>query len=52
MNMRKIGVHGYIPCYTRTSITDALHENAGFRTDYEILSQKVAAGIILRSKGL
>ena len=52
MNMRKIGVHGCIPCYTRTSITDALHENAGFRTDYEILSQKVAAGIIRRSKGL
>ena len=52
MNMRKIGVHGYIPCYTRTSITDALHENAGFRTDYEILSPKVAAGIIRRSKGL
>ena len=22
--------------YTRTSITDVLHENAGFRTDYEI----------------
>lgn len=27
---------GYIPAYTRTDITDALHENAGFRTDYEI----------------
>ena len=52
MNMRKIDVHGCIPCYTRTSITDALHENAGFRTDYEILSPKVAAGIIRRSKGL
>lgn len=52
MNMRKIGVHGCIPCYTRTSITDALHKNAGFRTDYEILSPKVAAGIIRRSKGL
>ena len=50
--MRKIGVHGCIPCYTRPSITDALHENAGFRTDYEILSPKVAAGIIRRSKGL
>ena len=30
---------GYIPAYTRTDVTDALHENAGFRTDYEILSE-------------
>lgn len=52
MNMRKIGEQGYIPCYTRNSITDALHENAGFRTDYEIISEKTMAGIIRRSKGL
>ena len=29
---------GYIPSYTRTDITDALHETSGFRTDYEIIS--------------
>lgn len=29
---------GYIPAYTRTDLTDALHETAGFRTDYEIIS--------------
>lgn len=29
---------GYIPVYTRTDLTDALHETAGFRTDYEIIS--------------
>lgn len=29
---------GYMPSYTRTDLTDALHEVAGFRTDYEILT--------------
>ena len=27
---------GYTPAYTRTDLTDALHEAFGFRTDYEI----------------
>lgn len=39
MNMQSPGNgQGYIPAYTRTEITDALHENAGFRTDYEIVT--------------
>lgn len=29
---------GYVPAYTRTNLTDRLHETAGFRTDYEILT--------------
>lgn len=29
---------GYLPSYTRTDLTDALHEVAGLRTDYEILT--------------
>ena len=29
---------GYLPAYTRTDLTDALHEAFGFRTDYEILT--------------
>ena len=29
---------GYMPSYTRTDLTDTLHEVAGFRTDYEILT--------------
>ena len=29
---------GYLPAYTRTDVTDALHEHFGFRTDYEILT--------------
>lgn len=28
----------FIPCYTRTILTDKLHEIAGFRTNYEIIS--------------
>ncbi|MBQ7145208.1 MAG: transposase, partial [Lachnospiraceae bacterium] len=52
MDMRKLDDHGYIPNYMRTSLTDALHENAGFRTDYELTTPKSMAGIIRRSKGL
>lgn len=29
---------GYTPVYTRTDLTDALHEAAGFRTDYQIIT--------------
>ncbi len=29
---------GYMPAYTRTGLTDALHEAFGFRTDYEIIT--------------
>lgn len=52
MNMRKVSDYGYIPNYTRTELTDALHENAGFRTDTELTTPKAMAGIIRRSKGL
>lgn len=31
---------GYIPTYTRTELTDSLHEAFGFRTDYEIVNEK------------
>ncbi len=52
MNMRQVDKHGYIPDYTRTELTNLLHENAGFRTDYEIITPKTMAGIIRRTKGL
>ena len=44
--MRKLDDYGYIPNYMRTKLTDALHENAGFRTDYELMTPKSMAGII------
>ena len=40
MNLNQIDEIGYIPVYTRTDITDCLHEKFGFRTDYEIIQNK------------
>ena len=37
MDFTKIKEVGYIPSYTRTDLTDKLHEVFGFRTDYEIM---------------
>lgn len=50
MKMREIDGEGYIPAYTRTEITDALHEAFGFRTDYEIISQKNMKQILKQTK--
>lgn len=36
MNLNKINEIGYIPAYTRTDITDLLHDKFNFRTDNEI----------------
>lgn len=41
---------GYMPAYTRTDLTDALHETAGFRTDYEILTDISMKKVIRNSK--
>lgn len=40
MNFYSIPGEGYIPTYTRTDFTDALHEAFGFRTDYQIVTTK------------
>ncbi|MCM1189268.1 MAG: hypothetical protein NC541_08215 [bacterium] len=48
--MTKAQDTGYVPAYTATEITDALHEYAGFSTDYEILRPKAMQGIIRKSK--
>lgn len=40
----------YLPSYTRTDITDALHTVSGFRTDYEVLTAKKMRKIIKESK--
>jgi transposase len=40
MNFYSIPGEGYIPTYTRTDLTDALHEAFGFRTDYQIVTIK------------
>ena len=46
MVLRKIESSGYIPVYTRTEITDILHEAFGFRTDYEIVTSKMMKKIL------
>ncbi|MBR5382941.1 MAG: IS1634 family transposase [Clostridia bacterium] len=50
MRMTKAKDIGHIPSYTRTDITDSLHEMAGFRTDYEITKAKAMKGIIRKTK--
>lgn len=40
MNFLATNGEGYIPTYTRTDLTDALHEAFGFRTDYDIVTEK------------
>ena len=41
---------GYSPIYTRTDITDLLHENFGFCTDYEIIDNKNMKKICKQTK--
>ena len=40
MNFYHVPAEGYVPTYTRTDFTDALHEAFGFGTDYEIVRTK------------
>jgi len=46
MNFHEIVGDGYIPTYTRTNFTDALHEKFGFRTDYQIIKTSQMKKII------
>ena len=51
-SIRSLGmiIWPYIPTYTRTDITDALHGAFGFRTDYQITSQKNMRKILNQTK--
>jgi transposase len=40
MNFKKMESEGFLPTYTRTNATDALHEAFGFRTDYQIVTNR------------
>jgi len=46
MEMVQIKSKGYIPAYTRTDLTDTLHEKFGFQTDREVLTQNIMKKII------
>lgn len=50
MNFHSIPTEGYIPTYTRTDFTDALHDVFGFRTDYQIVSNKQMKNIFRDTK--
>lgn len=50
MNLLKEKNNGYSPIYTRTNLTDDLHEKFGFRTDYEITSEKNLRKICKQTK--
>lgn len=50
MNFYSIPGEGYIPTYTRTNFTDALHEAFGFRTDYQIVTNKQIKNIFKDTK--
>ena len=40
MDFYSLPGEGYVPTYTRTDLTDTLHESFGFRTDYQIVTEK------------
>jgi len=40
MNVHKENLYCYSPTYTRSILTDELHEKLGFRTDYEVITDK------------
>lgn len=50
MNFVKKDGSGYIPTYTRTDLTDSLHEVFGFRTDTEIVPNKEIKKILNKTK--
>ena len=50
MNFFHMDGIGYLPEYTRSEITDALHEEFGFRTDTEIVTEKTMKKIIRDTK--
>jgi len=50
MNFLEVKGDGYIPSYTRTDFTDALHDAFGFRTDYQIVSTSIMKKIFKETK--
>ena len=51
MNFADIEEQGYMPLYSRTKLTDALHEVCNFRTDYQFISKRKMKTIQKESKG-
>ena len=50
MNMMKTELEDYIPTYTRTDLTDQLHDAFNFRTDFQIISKQTMKNILKHTK--
>jgi len=51
MEFAMVQEQGFMPLYSRDSLTDALHEIGGFRTDYEFIIKQLMKTIQKKSKG-
>lgn len=49
-NFREFLGDGYVPSYTRTNLIDTLHKEFGFRTDFDIVSDKKMKKICKETK--
>jgi transposase len=50
MNLLALEGYGYQPAYTRTDLTDKLHDVFGFNTDFQILEKSTIRSIIKGTK--
>jgi len=50
MNLLEKLEQGHIPLYTRTDLTDDLHDKFGFRTDYQIITDAKIKKILKNTK--
>jgi len=50
MDLREVKGEGYIPTYTRTDLTDDLHNTFGFNTDYQIIKNAEMKKIFKHTK--
>ena len=50
MNLTETSYNCYLPCFTRTRLTDKLHEMSGFRLDYQIITEKNMKKALKNSK--
>ena len=50
MNLKLENNNSYIPNYIRNDLTDILHDKFGFRTDFEVISEKNIKKIFRQTK--
>lgn len=50
INFASIQEQGFMPLYSRNTLTDLLHEKCGFRTDYEFITKRKMKNIQKASK--